>query len=130
MRAGARILALGLGGALSLAANAPLRADPWSPLTMKPLMAASLDAGTKHVVSYFLASDGRCRLTLMILDQPKDDDARSSENGARFQVSVDAGGTARFDTTKGKSLEFACKPDARSMTARMVDRVALYKAAD
>lgn len=129
MKAGASILALAFSGALGLAAIAPLRADPWSPLSMKPLMAASLDAGTKHVLSYFLPSDGRCKLTLMVSDEARDD-ARGSESGTRFQVAVDAGGTARFDTAKGKSLEFACKPDARGMTARIVDRIALYNSAD
>jgi hypothetical protein len=130
MKAGASILALAFGGAVGLAAIAPLNADPRSPLSMNPLMAASVDAGTKHVLSYFQTSDGQCKLTLMLSDQARDDDARASESGTRFQVVVDAGGTARVDTAKGKSVEFACKPDARSMTARVVDRVALYQSAE
>jgi hypothetical protein len=126
MKAGA-FLAVPFAGALSLAAATPLLADAPSSVTMKPLMAASLDSGSKHVVSYFLASGGQCKLTLMVSDQPTDD-ARPSETGARFQVAVEAGGTASFDTENGKSLRFACKPDARSMTAMKVDRVALFKA--
>ena len=130
MKAGERILALALGEALSLAANAPLRAESWSPLTMKPLKAASLDVGTKHVVSYFLASDGQCKLTLMISQKSLIDDAQPSEPATRLQVSLDAGETARFDTAESKSLEFACKADAQAMTAATIDRVSLYRAAE
>jgi len=125
MKAGERILALALGGALSLAASAPLRAETWSPLTMRPLHAVSLDAGAKHVVSYFLAAERQCKLTLMIADGSTTGDG-SQEPAARVQVSIDAGKTARVDSAEGKTLEFACAPDAQGMTAATIDRTALY----
>jgi hypothetical protein len=125
MKAGERILALALGGALSFAASAPLRAEtPW-PLAMRPLYAVSLDAGPKHVVSYFLTAERQCKLTLMIADGPTNGDA-SGEPAARVQVSIDAGKTARVDSAEGKTLEFVCRQDAQGMTASSVDRTALY----
>src|SRR5216684_3724350 len=67
MKTGKRIVISAFGGALCLAASTGLSAaESWSPTTMKPLMAKSLDVGSKHVVSYFLNADGRCKLTLMI----------------------------------------------------------------
>ena len=61
MQTGQRIVAMVFSGALCLATNTSLSAaESWSPLTMKPLMAAVLDAGTKHVVGYFLSAEGQC----------------------------------------------------------------------
>ncbi len=130
MKAGERILALALGGALSLAASAPLRAETWSPLTMRPLHAVSLDAGTKHVVGYFLKAEDQCKLTVMISDRSGNDTVQASDLGARVQVAVDAGKIARIDSAEGKSLEFACKADAQGMTAATIDRTALYGVAE
>ena len=72
---------------------------------MKPLMAISLDSGTKHIVSYFLPSDGRCDLTLMIGERPTIDDMQSSESVERLRVSVDAEKIARFLEQPHQSLE-------------------------
>jgi len=53
MTTGQRIVATAFGGALCLATSTGLSAaESWSPVTMKPLMALSVDTGTKHVVSY------------------------------------------------------------------------------
>ncbi len=130
MKTGQWIVAAAFGGALCLATNTGLSAaESWSPVTMKPLMAASLDAGAKHVVSYFLASDGQCKLTLMIAERSRDEKDESAAQGLRLQVMVAAGKTARLDAGEGKALEFACEEDARAMTATAVDRVALKHAA-
>jgi hypothetical protein len=130
MNAGERIFALALGGALSLAASAPLRAETWSSLTMKPLQAVSLDAGTKHVVSYFVSSERQCKLTLMIADKSASDGVAPREPAARVQVAIDAGKAARVDSVEGKAIEFACKFDAKAMTAATIDRTALYRASE
>jgi hypothetical protein len=130
MKAGERILALALGGALGLAASAPLRAETWSPLTMKPLYAVSLDAGTKHVVSYFLNSEKQCKLTLMISERPASDSDAPHEPAARVQVAIDAGKAARVDSAEGKTIEFACTADAKGMTAAAIDRTALYRVSE
>ncbi len=84
MKTRERILSFALCGALILTANGALSAETWSPPSMKPLMAISLDSGTKHVVSYFLPSEGRCDLTLMIAVRPSIDDTHSSESVERL----------------------------------------------
>jgi hypothetical protein len=130
MKTGQRIVATAFSGALCLATNTGLSAaESWSPVTMKPLMAVSLDAGTKHVVSYFLSADGQCKLTLMIAENAGDEKDLPPAQASRVLVAVDAGRTARFDAAEGRSLQFACKAGARAMTASAVDRVALYPAA-
>ena len=130
MQAGERILALALGGALSLAANAPLHAEASLLLTMRPLMAVDLDVGTKHLVSYFLASDRQCKLTLMIEEKPSMNGEPASTLPERVQVAVDASKTAHFDSTEGKSLEFICNADAQAMIVVSIDRVAFYSGAE
>ena len=86
-------------------------------------MAASSDAGAKHVVSHFLTSDGQCKLTLMIAERSRDEKDEFAAQDLRLLVMVAAGRTARLDAGEGKALEFACKGDAQAMTATAVDRV-------
>ncbi|MBI1869001.1 MAG: hypothetical protein HYS06_12040 [Methylocystis sp.] len=120
MQAAERIVAATLGGMLCVAASGGLRAAE-NPLTMTPLMAVTLDVGTKHIVSYFLSGDGFCMLTLMVADH-----AGGAERGAasRVQASISAGKSARFDTADGKSLRFACKPGAQAMSVLALDHLA------
>ena len=126
MKTGQRIVVAAFGGALCLATSTGLStAESWSPVIMMPLMAASFDAGAKHVVSYFLTSDGQCKLTLMIAERSRDEKDESAAQDLRLLVMVAAGRTARLDAGEGKALEFACKGDAQAMTATAVDRVAL-----
>lgn len=146
MNTGERILALTLGGALSVAAAAPLRAESPYSRTMKPLMAASFDAGEKHIVSYFRAGDEQCKLTLTIGETLSAEDKQPSPRTLRLRVTIDAGNTARFDTAEhkpmhfacraggcppplthgagAKSLYFTCEAGARTMTATVTERVA------
>jgi len=53
--------------------HGPVRRRILVAVTMKPLMALSVDTGTKHVVSYFLSVDGRCKLTLVIAERYGDE---------------------------------------------------------
>lgn len=118
MKTGNRLLALSLGG-LSLAANAnsPRAGEP-AALTMSPMQAQSLDVGPKHVVTYFLAGDDHCRLTLMIVDAGDD----AYQLASRIQLAVDSGGTARLDTMEGASLAFACDNGAQAMRVTRIER--------
>lgn len=111
-----------LAGALCLWATTNSPAADWSALTMKPRMAASLDAGSKHVVSYFLNADGVCKLTLMIADAVGDD---SEAPAAQLQLSVDPGQSARFAAGDGNSLRFVCLGRAETMSATALGRVAM-----
>ena len=127
MKAGKRIVAAALGGALCLAANAGLSADAWTSVSMTPLGAASLDVGSKHVVSFFLNADGMCKLTLMIAEATSDE---SNAQASRLQIAVNPGKSARFDTAEGKSLAFACKSNATAMIVTKIDRLASYPATE
>jgi hypothetical protein len=130
MKTGQRLVAMAFGGTLCLATNTGLSAsESWSPATMKPMMAVSFDAGSKHVVSYFLKGDGDCKLTLMIGERSRDERDGALPQASRLNVAVEAGTMANLDNEDGKSLQFACKAGAQAMTATVVDRVAFYPAA-
>ncbi len=114
------ILAAALGGALSFAASAELTAaESWSVLTMKPLMAASFDAASIHIVGFFVNANGLCKLTLMVGDAEKPNAPVS-----RLLLIVDPGRSARFDADDGNTLQFACKSGATAMTATSIKSVA------
>jgi hypothetical protein len=115
------IVAAALGGALCLAASQRLKADePWAVLTLKPLMAASFDAATNHIVGFFVNANGSCKLTLMIGDARESSEAPAS----RLLLLVEPGRRARYDAGDGDTLQFACKPAANEMTATRLDSIA------
>ena len=95
--------------------------------TMKPLGGISFDIGTKHVVSYYLGEGGRCMLTLVVADQMTGD-AVPTDAPVRFDVTIDAGKNARFDTAEGRSLQFACGSETQAMLVTEVKQVATYAA--
>jgi hypothetical protein len=120
MKSGKPILAAALGGALCLAASSELTADEsWSQLTMKPLMAASFNAASNHIVGFFVNANGLCKLTLMIGDA-EDPNAPAS----RLLLVVDPGRSARFDAADGNTLQFACASGAMAMTATRIASIA------
>ena len=94
-------------------------------LSMKPIHALSIDVGSKRAVAYFLNDNGRCKLTLVVADAMTDD-VLPTDTPVRFDVAVDAGKNARFDTAEGKSLQFDCMRSAQSMTVREITLVAEY----
>jgi hypothetical protein len=120
--AGDRIIALALGAVTLSLAGAPLRAEPITPVTLKPLAAASIDAGPKHMVGYFIGSEGACRLTLMIADAPNLEQATPGTGTTRLVVPIDSGKSAQVDTSVSKTLRFACAPNGEAMTVTTIDR--------
>jgi hypothetical protein len=122
MKSASTFVAATLAGALCLWTTTNAPAADWSALTMKPRMAASLDAGAKHVVSYFLSADGVCKLTVMIADTVGDD---SGAPAAQLQLSVDPGRAARLATGDGDTLRFVCLGRAETMSATTLGRVAM-----
>jgi hypothetical protein len=82
--------------------------------------AVTLNVGSKHMVSYFIAANGACDVTLMVGDAatPEGD---GGSIGTRVKFVVPSGMLARTDTAEGKSLEIACAPGAKSMSIRPVD---------
>jgi hypothetical protein len=90
---------------------------------VRPAHGLMLDVGSKHTVSYFLTDGSKCNLTLMIGEKANDEGENSSV-GARVNVAVEAGKSARIETAEGKSLEFACAGGAGAMSVRALDVVA------
>lgn len=92
-------------------------------LTMKPLGGVSFDVGSKRAVSYFLSEKGTCKLVLTIADTPNLD-GMPTLTATRFEASVPAVGTTRYDAVGGEAVEFACHEGAQSMSVRLSERVA------
>ena len=125
MTTGKRFLTAAVGAALCLAATVSLSAaGSRAPTTMKPLKAISLDVGSKHVVGYFLNTEGQCKLTLMIAETFRDEASESSSHAMRLRLMVEPGRSAVVDTTDGRLLQFGCEPDAQAMNAILLDQVA------
>jgi len=107
-----------LTGVMSLATTAPVTADDnWASQTLRPLNAASLQAGGAHVVSYFQKEEGACRLTMMMANG-------SAGPATRIQMTVAPGRTARVDEVDGKSSLFTCLANAEAMNVLRTDHVA------
>jgi len=127
MTKGKRIVAAALGGALWLAPSSGLVAgDGWSPQTMRPLMAASFDAGSKHLVSYFVGADNGCRLTMMVIDAASTEAETPATEATRLVVTVADGKAAHFDTPVGTSLRFTCASGAQAMKVEQINRLAAF----
>ena len=116
------ILAIAFAGISAMAGPSTTRADPASPLTMKPLQGVSFAIGTKRAVSYFLSDDDTCKLTLMLAEVAHDDEV--SPTAARMTIAVEVGKTAHLDTAEGKSLEFKCQAGAQAMSIEVLQQAA------
>lgn len=121
-KAGDRIIALALGALALSHAGAPLRAEPIAHVTLKPRAAASIEAGQKHMIGYFIGSGGDCRLTLLIADTPDLGEATPATATTRLVVPIHGGKTAQIDTAVSQTLRFACADDAAAMTVTTTDR--------
>ena len=119
------LLLAGLAGAVHAEAmSSPASAGESHRIaTLQPAKGMSFDVGSKRAISYFLARDGDCRLTVLLAD-PADGDAVSTAPATRVQLRVGPGEAARVDTTEGKALEFACAVAARAMSVEALDQVA------
>lgn len=126
MNIGAHIFKLALAGAIACVEVAPLHAaETWSPLTLKPMRAVSLNEGGKHIVTYFVDAAGVCKLTMMISESWENfADEPPVAKPSRVTVEVASGQSAMVDTAEGKALSFHCEERARAMTATEIDRVA------
>src|ERR1700682_1138148 len=109
------MLAIAFAGILAMAGPSTTRADPASPLTMKPLQGVSFDIGTKRAVSYFLSDGNSCKLTLMLAEVVHGDDVNGL-TATRVTVAIEAGKAAHLDTVEGKTLEFKCQGGAHMMS--------------
>ena len=96
---------------------------------IKPLYAASVDVGRKHVLSFFLKKDGLCDVTMMVTDRPTKEtegDEIPALSTAKFKAEITGGGVATvgFDADAGAVLEYECAPGAQAMSIRELYPVA------
>ncbi len=95
---------------------APLQAAGTSSVqTMKPLRGVSSQVGRLHGVSYFLSVEGSCKLVLTLAEEPSWDEVIKFTS-IRFEASLPAGKSTRYDSAEGNSLEFACLAEAAAMS--------------
>ena len=118
----AKLIAAGaFGFALALANSGLSQAQSQSEVALAPLRASSIDLGAKHLVSFFVAVDNACRLTVMIADSVEE---KAEAPVSRLQLSIDPGKSARVDTADGAAAAFSCGDDAKSMRLAKIERVA------
>ncbi|MCI4677201.1 hypothetical protein K9U39_13135 [Rhodoblastus acidophilus] len=93
--------------------------------TVKPYQGVMLDVGSKQLGGYFVAADGRCKLTAIVADGYHEDRA-PAYSAMRVQLTVDVGKPAQLDTAEGKAVQFECLNGAQAMKASLLDRLAYY----
>src|SRR5262249_17783100 len=103
------LLLAGLAGAVQADAvsNAAAAGEGYKVATLQPTRGMSFDVGSKRAISYFLAKDGNCRLTVLLADTTDGDGGLGTAPATRVQLRIGPGETARVDTAEGKALEFA-----------------------
>ena len=124
IKMGAVVAAMLAGSALVGPASAE---SPSSTVTFKPLQGVSVHVGSKHAVGYFQTDAGVCQLTLVVGEEPKEEEI-VAQTPARFRAAIESGQHARFDTGEGKELQFHCAPGATAMTVETMQQTA-YTAA-
>ncbi len=112
----ARGVAAAMTALAAIVAEPAFGAEAPRAFQMRPMMATSIVAGGKHVLSYFRYGNGACRLTLMI-ESATPDMARAS----RIEVAVPAGLAAAFDPGDGETLRFGCTRAADAMIAQTLE---------
>ncbi len=106
----------------------PASAESQSPtVSFKPLQGVSVHVGSKHAVGYFQPEGGVCQLTLVVGEEPKEEEV-VAQTPARFRAAIEAGQHARFDTGEGKELQFHCAKDTSAMSVETMQQTA-YTAA-
>jgi len=96
-------------------------ADEVALLNMKPMQALSLDAGSEHIVSFYLSDNGQCRL---YVTRAAEQSESNSFTATRYEARIDAGKSTRFVSASVSAYEFACSGDALAMNVMPVQQVA------
>lgn len=93
---------------------------------LKPLKAVSYDIGSKRAVTYYEATAGACKVTVLLADR-YDDRATEFPSAVRFKTLVPGGTSDRVDSIDGPSLSFACAPGANTLMVQTIERLAYAK---
>lgn len=95
----------------------------------KPMHGISLHVGSKHAVGYFLPVNGACQLTLVVGEEPNENQEVLAVTPTRFRATVKSGQHVRFDTGEGKELAFYCAQSATAMSVETMQQTAYTPAA-
>lgn len=90
---------------------------------IRPGAGLSFEVGNSHVMTYFVADQGVCNLTMVVGTIPGED-AMPNSAGTRFNMAISGGRRAQIDTPQGKSVEFTCAPGATMVSMRKLDTLA------
>ena len=82
------------------------------PVTMTPMRGVSFDIGSEPAVTYFVSDNGRCKL---VLTQAGAAPGNATFTATRFEATIAAGESTRYVSSDGGTIEFECRPDARSV---------------
>jgi len=85
--------------------------------TMKPLQGISFHAGSKHAAGYFLSDNSACKLVLTLADE-------ANFAPTRFEVTIEAGRSTRYQLAEGMSLEFGCQAGGQAMDVKSLETTA------
>jgi hypothetical protein len=91
-----------------------------------PMHAISFDIGSKHALSYFLANNGSCELTVWLTDTSPDDEGAPGAP-TRMLISVTPGKTMQVGSPEGMAAEFVCAANAESISVSRLTEVAYSK---
>lgn len=94
--------------------------------TLQPLRGISFDIGAKRAVSYYVRDNSTCRLVLTIADGA---DGASAEafSATRFEAAIPDGQATQYQSSEGQGLEFACQANAKTMSIKSVEQIAVAK---
>jgi len=114
-----KTLKLMLAAAMVLIPVSANAQDVLSADVLKANQASYVDLGSKKALGYYGKRNGKCDLTVMVIeDAPgfKPVSGRSDASAARLRVAINPGNTARIESDNGRSVAFFCNSGARRLT--------------
>jgi hypothetical protein len=100
----------------------PLRVEDRT--TYVPIQSISYDFGSKSMRGYFVEDVATCRVTLMIIER-SDPDTSLPPSPTRVRLVLSPGQIAGLDSEEGKSLNFTCGKDGKTLLVDAGERAKL-----
>ena len=125
-----RVLALGATLAAGLWA-API-ASAGSPPALEekavfgPIQSIRYDFGSKSMSGYFVDQASACHVVLMV-SEATDPDKSATASGARIRLVLTPGEIVGLDSEEGRSLNFTCGADGKTLLVRAGETGSLVK---
>jgi hypothetical protein len=86
-----------------------------------PIQSISYEFGSKAMSGYFVPQGSVCLVTLMIIEK-NDPDRLSPTTAARVRLMLEPGQVAGLDSEEGRSLNFTCGDDAKTLVVDYGER--------